>query len=66
MKSRKVFKHWIKPALDLKAISPKQARRMLKLVQGKVEATPHDLHLIEWVNLVNLPQELLLERRLPQ
>lgn len=66
MKSRKVFKHWIKPALDLKALSPKQARRMLKLVQGKVEATPKDLHLIEWVNLVNLPQEVLLETHLPQ
>ena len=53
------FRYWIQPALDHHLLTPKQVKRLDKAFHGDQELPVDLFPLVQWVNLVGLPPELI-------
>ena len=56
----------LRRAVRQKALTRKQEKRLLGMLQGQFAPALSDLPLIEWVNMVNVPPELTAEVYLAQ
>jgi hypothetical protein len=51
----------LRRAVRQRALTRKQEKRLLGMLEGQFEPALSDLQLIEWVNMVNVPPELTAE-----
>ena len=51
----------LRRAVRQRALTRKQEKRLLGMLQGQFAPALSDLQLIEWVNMVNVPPELTAE-----
>ena len=56
----------LRRAVRQRALTRKQEKRLLGMLEGQFEPALSDLQLIEWVNMVNVPPELTAEVYLAQ
>ena len=61
MKDSEAIRRILRRAVRQKALTRKQEKRLLWMLEGQFEPALSDLQLIEWVNMVNVPPELTAE-----
>ena len=61
MKDSEAVRMILRRAVRQRALTRKQEKRLLGMLEGQFAPVLSDLQLIEWVNMVNVPPELARE-----
>ena len=61
MKDSETIQMILRRAVRQRALTRKQEKRLLGMLEGQFEPALSDLQLIEWVIMVNVPPELTAE-----